>query len=135
MGDLLGAGIVFLLGWLMQNKGAGPAPRTPRDVPWPQEGKRALTKEEKAAIQQAASPFMAPMPETLADKARAAAKSAFSPSPLSDVSEYRKATRPGGRVIAPDMPKSDWREPAPDKSASAASEMLHALDAAEPGKA
>lgn len=136
MGDLLGAGVLFLLGWLMpQGKrgGATPAPKTPREVPWPQEGKRPLTTEEKAAIQKATEPFMSPLP-TKQSAAEKAAATAYGPSPLSDVSEYRKATRPGGRVIAPDMPKSDWREPAPDKSASAAESMLHALDDS-PGKA
>lgn len=137
MGDLLGAGVLFLLGWLMQGKRGG-APKTPREVPWPQEGQRPLTAEERGAIQRAASPFMAPLPETPASKAKAAAEraraTAFGPSPLSDVSEYRKATRPGGRVVAPDMPKSDWREPGADRSASAAESMLHALDDT-PGKA
>lgn len=135
MGDLLGAGVLFLLGWLMQGKrkGAGPAPRTPSDVPWPREGQRPLTAAERAEVQKAIHPsFFEPLPETRAAKAKRAAKEAFGPSPLSDVSEYRKATRPGGRVIAPDLPKSDWREPS--ASERAAESMMHALDDT-PGKA
>jgi hypothetical protein len=129
MGDLLGAGVLFLLGWLMQGKRSGPAPRTPSDVPWPREGQRPLTPAERAEVQKAIHPSFF---EPLSSKAKRAAKEAFGPSPLSDVSEYRKATRPGGRVIAPDLPKSDWREPS--ASERAAESMLHALDDT-PGKA
>lgn len=128
---MLEAGVLFLLGWLIGGgaygkkkkpgggiapepappRPPGPAPTTPREVPWPKEPTKA--ERDAAAMHQAmAEPGPGMTKPDFVQRARhAAQKEAYGPSPLSDVSEYRKATRPGGRVVAPDLPKSDWREP------------------------
>jgi hypothetical protein len=112
--------IIFGLGWLMSNARGGKTPSAPHRAPWPQEpqgpGTRPLTKQERRDVQ-AAIPgaLFEPLPKSQKRQAaeRAAATAYGEPSPLHDVTEFRKATRPGGKVIAPDMPKSDWREPSP----------------------
>lgn len=97
------------LGWAIHKFAGKDAPTAPTAAPWPgtPKAKSKISAQEDAllrAMQSQAPENVAPLTSSLPGRFAEAAAQAYGPSPLLNIDRYHDVTRPGGQVLAPEIP-------------------------------